>query len=81
MMPDEQVAWGLMPDRTKAKVECVAKAMCRSREPDDDDDEPYCEGCDTPAGGSCVAFGLWGNMAIAVVEALDRDGHFKESQP
>lgn len=66
-------------DRLKHKVECAAKALCQSRDVDDDnwhDGEGLdgCGGCDTPAGGSCVAFGLYGQMAFDVVVALERLG-------
>lgn len=74
MVIDEPVMWNLIPADKRERVLCAAKAMCRSRDGDegDDEDEPHCNGCDTPAGGSCVAFGLYGHMAIEVVEALDR---------
>ena len=72
MIADEPAAWNLIPAHKRERVECVAKAMCRSHDADDGRDaEDYCGCCDTPEGGSCIAFGLWGQMAIAVVEALD----------
>lgn len=76
MVTDEPVMWNLIPAHKRERVMCAAKAMCRSRDTDDDlwnDDEgrDACAGCDTPEGGSCVAFGLYGQMAIEVIEALD----------
>ncbi len=77
MVVDEPAMWSLIPDRLKPRVDAAAKALCRSRDTDDDDwhegeGRDDCRGCDTPEGGSCVAFGLWGQMAIDVVEALDK---------
>ncbi len=77
MVVDEPAMWNLIPERLKPRVEAAAKAMCRSRDTDDDDwhdgeGRDHCGACDTPAGGSCVAFGLYGQMAIDVVEALDK---------
>lgn len=71
MVHDEPAMWNLMPERQRNRVLIAAKAMCQSRELDDDG-EDHCGACDTPAGGSCVAFGLWGHMALNVIEALDR---------
>lgn len=79
MVVDEPVMWNLIPEAKRDRVLCAAKAMCRSRDAgDDDDDETFahCDGCDTPEGGSCVAFGLYGQMALEVIESLDkRESH------
>lgn len=77
MVVDEPAMWNLIPATKRDRVLIAAKAMCRSRDTDDDDwhdgeSRDECAGCDTPAGGSCVAFGLYGQMAIDVIEALDR---------
>lgn len=73
MVIDEPVMWNLIPEAKRARVMCAAKAMCRTRDAtdDDEDEDIHCEGCDTPEGGSCIAFGLYGHMAIEVIEALD----------
>ena len=77
MIIDEPAMWNLIPASKRDRVLCAAKAMCSSRDADDDlwhdgEGRDDCTGCDTPAGGSCVAFGLYGGMALAVVEALDQ---------
>lgn len=75
MVIDEPAMWNLIPEHKRERVICVAKALCQSREAEDDEDDEtpnHCGSCDTPTGGSCVAFGLYGQMAIDVVEALDK---------
>lgn len=74
MIADEPAMWNLIPEAKRPKVMIVAKALCRSRDADEDmDDEPGgCGDCDTPTGGSCLAFCLYGQMAVDVIEALDR---------
>ncbi len=72
MIPDEPKFSALLSGRQLVRVEAAARAMSQSREPDDDDEESYCGNCGTDEGGSCLAFGLWGGMALAVIEALDR---------
>ncbi len=77
MLVDEPVMWNLIPTHKRERVMIAAKAMCQSRDTDDDDwhdgeGRDACSGCDTPGGGSCVAFGLYGQMALDVIEALDR---------
>ena len=77
MIIDEPAMWHLIPLAKRERIMIAAKAMCQSRDADDDlwDDNEgsaACDGCDTPGGGSCVAFGLWGQMALEVIEALDR---------
>lgn len=75
MVVDEPVMWNLIPEAKRERVMCAAKAMCRSKDACDDeaDETPdHCAGCDAPTGGSCVAFGLYGHMALEVIEALDR---------
>jgi len=77
MVIDEPAMWNLIPAAKRDRVLCAAKAMCRSRDTDDDawhdgEGRDACGACDTPAGGSCVAFGLYGQMAVDVIEALDR---------
>ncbi|MEV5021385.1 hypothetical protein MRBLMA1_001207 [Sphingobium sp. LMA1-1-1.1] len=74
MVVDEPAMWNLIPEAKRAKVMIAAKALCRSRDADEDMDDGLggCANCDTPAGGSCLAFGLFGHMAVDVVEALDR---------
>ena len=71
MVIDEPAMWNLIPVAKQERVMCAAKAMCRSRDAEDDDLE-HCGSCDTPEGGSCVAFGLYGHMALEVIEAMDR---------
>lgn len=72
MVVDEPAMWNLIPAHKRERVLCAAKAMCRSRDAGDDDDLSHCDDCDTPEGGSCVAFGLYGQTALEVVEALDK---------
>jgi hypothetical protein len=75
MVIDEPAMWNLIPEAKRERVLCAAQAMCRSKDAcDDEDDETvdHCAGCDTPSGGSCLAFGLYGHMALEVIEALDR---------
>jgi hypothetical protein len=78
MVIDEPAMWNLIPATKRDRVLCAAKAMCRSRDADDGDDPDdynvHCEDCDTPKGGSCIAFALYGHMALEVIEALDREG-------
>jgi hypothetical protein len=79
MIVDEPVMWSLIPEHKRDRVMAAAKAMCRSRDTDDDDwhegaGRDHCGSCDMSAGGSCVAFGLYGQMAIDVVDALDALG-------
>lgn len=76
MVVDEPAMWNLIPEAKRARVLLTAKAMCRSRDADEDleNDPSGCGECGTEAGGSCVAFGLYGQMAVDVVEALDRAG-------
>lgn len=71
MVIDEPAMWNLIPESKRERVMCVARAMCQSRDSTDDEMD-YCIGCDTIEGGSCVAFGLYGHMAIEVIEALDK---------
>ena len=83
MVIDEPAMWNLIPQAKRERVMCAAQAMCRSKDAcDDEDDETpnHCAGCDTPTGGSCVAFGLYGQMAISVIEALDR-ASLSEQEP
>lgn len=74
MVVDEPIMLKLIPAAKRTKVLIVAKAMCRSRDADEDieDEAGGCGECDTPSGGSCIAFGLYGQMAVDVIEALDR---------
>ncbi len=77
MIVNEPAMWNLIPVAKRSRIMIAAKALCRSRDTDDDDwfegeGRDGCRDCDTPAGGSCVAFGLYGQMAIDVIEALDR---------
>ena len=75
MVVDEPAMWNLIPAAKRERVLCAAKAMCRSRDVEDDEDDEsadHCKDCDTEHGGSCVAFGLYGHMALEVIEALDR---------
>jgi hypothetical protein len=72
VITDEPKFASLLSGKQLRRVEIASKAMCQSREPDDDD-ENYCAGCDTAEGGTCLAFGLYGDMALAVIEALDRE--------
>jgi hypothetical protein len=74
---DEPAMWNLIPAAKRDRVMIAAKALCASRDTDDDDwhdggGRDPCGQCETPAGGSCVAFGLYGQMALDVIEALDR---------
>lgn len=74
MVVDEPAMWNLIPEAKRAKVMIAAKALCRSRDADEDVDDELggCGNCDTTEAGSCVAFGLYGQMAVDVIEALDR---------
>jgi hypothetical protein len=77
MIVDEPAMWKLIPLAKRERVMTAAKALCASRDTDDDgwhdgEGRDPCGQCDTPAGGSCVAFGLYGQMALDVIEALDR---------
>jgi hypothetical protein len=84
MIVDEPAMWGLIPAARRPLVMIAAKAMCQSRDTDDDgwndgEGRDVCKGCDTPAGGSCVAFGLYGQMAVDVIEALHRASLTKDT--
>lgn len=74
MVVDEPAMWKLIPKAKRDKVMIAAKALCRSRDADEDvdDDLGGCRNCDMPEGGSCLAFALFGHMALDVIEALDR---------
>jgi hypothetical protein len=77
MVIDEPAMWNLIPAAKRGRIMCAAKAMCSSRDAEDDlfneeEGREDCTGCDTPQGGSCIAFGIYGQMALAVIEALDR---------
>ncbi|PHQ58829.1 MAG: hypothetical protein COC10_13785 [Sphingobium sp.] len=76
MIIDEPAMWNLIPVQKRDRIMVAAKALCRSRDADDDEwaegaGRDACADCDTPQGGSCIAFGLFGQMAIDVIEALD----------
>lgn len=75
MVLDEPKLWNSIPAALQPRVECAAKAMCRSvdmgDEGDDDHPDRACLNCDTPAGGTCIAFGLYGHMALEVVKSLE----------
>jgi hypothetical protein len=73
---DEPAMWNLIPAAKRDRVLIAAKAMCASRDTDDDDwhdggGRDPCR-CEAAGEGTCVAFGLYGQMAIDVIEALDR---------
>lgn len=77
MIDHEPLFAATLPPAQLRRVEIAAKAMCRHR---DLDDECWHDGegrdectCDHLGGGSCVAFGLYGDIALAVIEALDRE--------
>jgi hypothetical protein len=72
MIDDEPAFAAKLSPHKLHRVTIAAKGICQSRL--GDDDELYsCEECDTVKGGSCVAFGIWGDIALAAVEALDAD--------
>ena len=75
MILDEPAFASTLPPAKLRRVEVVAKAMCRHSDADEEfeDERDHCANCDTPEGGSCVAFGLYGGVALAVIEALDRE--------
>lgn len=68
MIRDEPAFYAKIPPRLREQVVIAARAMCRHR--DEDADHEACR-CDVD-GGTCVAFGLYGDHAFAVVDALDR---------
>lgn len=68
MIVDEPAMWNLIPAAKRDRVMIAAKALCASRDTDDDG----WGACEHPGGGSCIAFGLYGQMAIDVIEALYR---------
>jgi hypothetical protein len=77
MVDDEPALWNSILESKRARVMAACKAMCRSNDTGVDiiEEQDNCatpgRECDTPAGGSCIAFGLYGHMGIAVVDALD----------
>ncbi|MED5545740.1 MAG: hypothetical protein VX309_09790 [Pseudomonadota bacterium] len=71
MIVDEPAAWAAIPDDLRPKVQIAAKAICRTTSALGEEGPDHCAGCDTPAGGSCCAFGLWGKVAFDVVKALE----------
>jgi hypothetical protein len=48
------------------RVELIARAMCRHRDPCEREEPCGCEG---PGAGSCIAFGLYGGQALAAYRA------------
>lgn len=67
MTVDEPAMWRLIPAHKRERVLIAAKAMCRSRDADETEEACTCDNA------HCIAFGLYGQMAIEVIEALDRD--------
>lgn len=73
MVKDEPTLWKSIPKHQRNRVMLASKVMCRTFGSDDGDERDHCADCGTPEGGSCVAFGLFGNMAAAVVAALETE--------
>lgn len=77
MVDDEPTFWKSIPKHRRNRVMLAAKTMCKTMcqtfGAKDDDELDCCADCDTPKGGSCVAFGLFGDMAAAVVAALETE--------
>lgn len=69
MVDDEPALWATIPDRLKPNVEVAAEAMCRHRS-EGDEFEDDCT-CHLKGGGSCIAFGLYGDLALDAVKAID----------
>jgi len=65
MIADEPAFWSSIPEYQRDRVKLAAKAICKSMA--EEDEEP----CNCTKPSNCVAVGLFGQYALAAVQALD----------
>jgi hypothetical protein len=80
MIDNEPTFYNAIPPENRDEAVAISKDICQHTSSECSDPGMavgYCEECDTPKGGDCIAFGLYGDIALAVIAGQLR----RRSQP